>query len=176
MFFAPSKSRQRAKIRIMGVSKTSDHIQIKIKMPNPSQESPVSSKAPNQDLNGIDVLCSFKIKINLRQTSAWKYLRTIQLKIVNMSFKVLVMGGVKTNLEHWFCPRAIILILRLSKLSFAGIRLIIMKYINFGIFYFKCIIFINFFLQKGRLTILIYKMLVSVCVCVSVFPCLRSPC
>ena len=93
-----------------------------------------------------------------------------------MSFKVLVMGGVKTNLEHWFCPRAIILILRLSKLSFAGIRVIIMKYINFGIFYFKCIIFINFFLQKGRLTILIYKMLVSVCVCVSVFPCLHSLC
>ena len=34
--FAPSKSRYRAKVWIMVVSKISDHIQIKIKMPNPS--------------------------------------------------------------------------------------------------------------------------------------------
>ena len=47
----------------MGISKTSDHIQIKIKMPNPSEESPVSSKAPNQDLRDMDVLCTFKIRI-----------------------------------------------------------------------------------------------------------------
>ena len=47
----------------MGVSKTSDHIQIKIKMPNPSQEPPASSKAPNEDLKDIDVLYTFKIKI-----------------------------------------------------------------------------------------------------------------
>ena len=47
----------------MGVSKTSDHIQIKIKMPNPSQERPASSKAPNEDLKDMDVLCTFKIKI-----------------------------------------------------------------------------------------------------------------
>ena len=47
----------------MGVSKTSDHIQIKIKMPNPSQEPPASSKAPNEDLKDMDVLCTFKIKI-----------------------------------------------------------------------------------------------------------------
>merc|ERR1712114_93641 len=49
MFFAPSKSRQRAKIWIMVVSKTTDHIKIKIKMPKPCQEPPVSSKAPNDD-------------------------------------------------------------------------------------------------------------------------------
>ena len=47
----------------MGVLNTSDHIQIKIKMPNPSQEPPVSSKDPSQDLKDIDVLCTFKIKI-----------------------------------------------------------------------------------------------------------------
>ena len=34
----------------MGVSKTSDHIQIKEKIPNPSQKPLVLSKAPNQDL------------------------------------------------------------------------------------------------------------------------------
>ena len=33
----------------------SDHIQIKIMMPKPSQEPPVSSKAPNQDLNGLQM-------------------------------------------------------------------------------------------------------------------------
>merc|ERR1711954_58738 len=46
----------------MGVSKTSDHIQIKIRMPYPSQEPPASSKAPNRDLKDMDVLCTFKIK------------------------------------------------------------------------------------------------------------------
>ena len=63
MFFAPSKLRQRAKNQNMGISKTSDHIQIKIKMPNPSQEPPASCKAPNEDLKDIDVLGTFKIKI-----------------------------------------------------------------------------------------------------------------
>ena len=47
----------------MGVSKTTETINIKIKMPNPSQEPPASSKAPNEDLKDMDVLCTFKIKI-----------------------------------------------------------------------------------------------------------------
>ena len=50
----------------MSVSKTSDHIQIKIKMPNPSQKPPASSKASNQDLKDMDVLCTFKIKIQTK--------------------------------------------------------------------------------------------------------------
>ena len=48
----------------MGVSKSSDYNQIKIKVPNPSQEPPASSKAPNEDLNDMDVLCTFKIKVD----------------------------------------------------------------------------------------------------------------
>ena len=48
------------------MSKTSDHIQIKIKMPNPSQEPPASSKAPNDDLKDMDVLYTFKIKIETK--------------------------------------------------------------------------------------------------------------
>ena len=43
---------------------TDDQIQIKIKMPNPSQEPPASSNAPNQDLKDIFVLCTLKININ----------------------------------------------------------------------------------------------------------------
>ena len=35
-------------------------------MPNPSQEHPVSSKTPNEDLEDIDVLCTFKIKTENR--------------------------------------------------------------------------------------------------------------
>ena len=50
----------------MVVSKTSDLIKIKIKMPNPSQEHPASSIAPNDDLKDIDVLCTLKIKIESR--------------------------------------------------------------------------------------------------------------
>ena len=45
----------------MNVTKTSDHI--KIKMPNPSQKPPGSFKAPNLDLKDMDVLCTFKIEI-----------------------------------------------------------------------------------------------------------------
>ena len=47
----------------MGVPKNSDYIQTKIKMPNPSQDSPAPTEAPNQDLKDIDVLSTFKIKI-----------------------------------------------------------------------------------------------------------------
>ena len=47
----------------MGVSKSSDHIKIKIEIQNPSQEPPAPIKAPNQDLKDVDVLCIFKIKI-----------------------------------------------------------------------------------------------------------------
>ena len=63
MFFAPSKSKYRAKIWVMVVSKTCYHIQINIKMPNPREEPPASSKSPNEDLKDMDVLCTFKIKI-----------------------------------------------------------------------------------------------------------------
>ena len=63
MFFGPSKSGGRAKIWIIDISEASDHIQITIKMPNPSQDPPASSKAPNEDLKDMDVLCTFKIKI-----------------------------------------------------------------------------------------------------------------
>ena len=56
------------KIQIMGISKTSNPIQIKIKMPNPSQEPPASSKAPNQDLNDMDVLCTFIFKIVIQNS------------------------------------------------------------------------------------------------------------
>ena len=47
----------------MGASKTRDQIQTKIQMQHPSQEPSASSKAPNDDLKDMDVLCTFKIKI-----------------------------------------------------------------------------------------------------------------
>ena len=46
----------------MAVSKTNDHNQIQIKMLNYNQEPPAASKAPNEDLKDMDVLCTFKIK------------------------------------------------------------------------------------------------------------------
>ena len=46
----------------MGVSKTNDHIQIKIKIQNPGQEHPASSKPLNQNLKDKNVLCNFQIK------------------------------------------------------------------------------------------------------------------
>ena len=50
----------------MGVSKTNDHNQIKIKRPSLNQDLPASSKAPNEDLRDMDVLCTFKIKIEIQ--------------------------------------------------------------------------------------------------------------
>ena len=47
----------------MGISKTSDNIQVKIKMPNSNQEPRASSKAQSQDLEDMDLLCNYKIKI-----------------------------------------------------------------------------------------------------------------
>ena len=52
----------------MGIAKTSDHIQIKTKLSNPSQEPLASSKAENKDLKDIDVLCAFKIKIESQKS------------------------------------------------------------------------------------------------------------
>merc|ERR1711954_507918 len=55
----------------MDVSKTSDHFKIKIKIPKPIQEPTASSKAPNQDLKDMDVLCTFKIKIESQNFDHW---------------------------------------------------------------------------------------------------------
>ena len=51
------------KIQIMVVSMTSDHIQIKIKGQNPSQEPPAFSKAPDEDLQDMDVLFTLKVEV-----------------------------------------------------------------------------------------------------------------
>ena len=63
----------------MGISKTSDHIQIKIKMPNPGQDPQVSSEAPNQDFKDMDVLCTLKIKMCNIGTSNTTDNRRIQI-------------------------------------------------------------------------------------------------
>ena len=57
---------QNSKVDIL---KTSDHIQIKVKMPNPSQEPLASSKSPNEDLKDMGVLCIFKTKIESQNVS-----------------------------------------------------------------------------------------------------------
>ena len=71
MFFAPSKSRKRTRIWKICVSKTNDHIQIKIKMQPFSQEPPASSKAPYRDLKDMDVFCIFKIKRESQNSEFW---------------------------------------------------------------------------------------------------------
>ena len=52
------------------LSKILDHIQIKIRMTNPSQEHPASSKATNQYLKDMGVMCTLKIKI---ESQNWEY-------------------------------------------------------------------------------------------------------
>ena len=48
---------------MLGVPKTSNDIQIMMKMPNPSQEPLVSSKDPRQDYKNMEVFCTFKINL-----------------------------------------------------------------------------------------------------------------
>ena len=50
----------------MGVSETRDNIKIKIRITNPYQEPPAFFKVPSQDLKDMDVLCTYKIKIELK--------------------------------------------------------------------------------------------------------------
>ena len=54
-----------------------------IKMPNPSQEPQASSKAQNQDLEDMDVLGTFKIKLESQtlDMSVSKTSGNIQIKI-----------------------------------------------------------------------------------------------
>ena len=64
----------------MGVQKTSDDIHNNIEMPNPGQEPQAPSKAPNQDLKDMNVLCTFKIKLESQNSDPgcikhqWPYL------------------------------------------------------------------------------------------------------
>ena len=55
-----------------------DHIKVKIKMPNPSREPSASSKAPKQDLEDMDVPCTFKIKI-VHKLGRWVYQRPVTI-------------------------------------------------------------------------------------------------
>ena len=75
---SPSKSRIRAKIWIMGLPKTNGHSQIKVKIPIPSQDPPLFSKAQNQDFKDMNVLCTFEIKIELN-FAIWVYQRSLTI-------------------------------------------------------------------------------------------------
>ena len=75
----------------MGVPKTSDYMQIRIRMPNPSHKPPASSKAPNQDLKDMDVLCTFKMKIkakicNMALSKTSEYI-IVKIKMPNPSLE-----------------------------------------------------------------------------------------
>ena len=71
----------------MVVSKTSVHIQIKIKMPYPSQGPPESSKASNEDLKYMDLFEPSKptkrAKIQQMSVSQTSDLIQIKIKIPN---------------------------------------------------------------------------------------------
>ena len=70
------KSKIESKFFIKGVSKTSDPIQNKIKMPNPSQEPPAPT---NQDLKDMDILCTFKMKIESQNLEFGLYQRPVTI-------------------------------------------------------------------------------------------------
>ena len=51
-------------------------------MPNPSQEHPLSSKAPDEDLKDLNVLCTFKIKTESQNSKTSDYIN-IKIKTQN---------------------------------------------------------------------------------------------
>ena len=67
----------------MDVSETSNRIKIMIKMPNPIQDPPASSKASNQDLKDRVVLCTLKSRqrAGIQKIVASKTKDYIQIKI-----------------------------------------------------------------------------------------------
>ena len=73
----------------MSVSKTSNHIQIKIRVTNPTQEPPASSKVPNKDFKDMYVLFTFQIKIEIQNLRHWciKDLKDLKDLDVFCSFK-----------------------------------------------------------------------------------------
>ena len=71
-------------MRNMGIPKTSDHIQIKIKIPSPNKDPPASSKAPNQELEDRYVLYIFKIKIASQNSKTSDHIQ-INIKMPNLS-------------------------------------------------------------------------------------------
>ena len=90
----------------MGISKTNDYIQINIKMPNPSQEPPASSNAPNEDLKDKYVLCTLKIKIegqNLGQ--GWIKYPGLGRVIFQILLKKDVLQSFPNYLESWDLPK-----------------------------------------------------------------------
>ena len=72
------QNQERVEIWKMGLSKTSDYIRIKIKMPNPNWEPQASPIAPYEDLKDSDVLCAFKIKIETKFRT-WMYQRSVTI-------------------------------------------------------------------------------------------------
>ena len=92
----------------MCVSKTTDHIQINIRMPNPSQEPPASSKAPNEDYKDMNVLCTFNIRIESQNLEYgctkdwWPYPNQYQ-EAKPQSWTSSVLQSPKSGLKgHWF--------------------------------------------------------------------------
>ena len=103
MIIAHSKSRQRAKIWSRGEPKTSDHIQINIRIQNSSQEPPASSKAQNRDLKNMDVLCTFKIKIESQNSEYGTPLKTfsnLRLIIAKLSLQQFAITSSSRGCQH----------------------------------------------------------------------------
>merc|ERR1712081_146967 len=73
------------------------HIKSKIKITNSNQEPPASSKAPNEDLKDMDVLCTFKIKIE-RQNSDHMYIKD-QLPYPNQDHDAKPQSGTSSVLQ-----------------------------------------------------------------------------
>ena len=76
-----------------GLCKTSDHIQIKIKIPKPSQDPPASKKTQNKDLKDMDV--TFKINLTRPKFRTGVYQKPVSISKSRSRSQTLV-----RNLQH----------------------------------------------------------------------------
>ena len=83
----------------MGVSMTSDHIQMKINMPNPDQEPPAPTKAQKNDSKDMDVQCSTIWTMVLSKTTDHIQIKK-EMQNASQEPKIQRMGGSKTN-DHF---------------------------------------------------------------------------
>ena len=82
----------------MGVNKTIEHIQIKIKMSNPSWEHPASAKSSNQGLKDMVVLFTLKVKI---ESPNWEHgcVKGVNKTIDHIQIKIR-MPNPSQNVQH----------------------------------------------------------------------------
>ena len=103
----------------MDVSKISDHIKIKIKMANPSQEPPASSKAPNKDPKGHGCSLNLQNQDKGLRFGIWVYQKSVTISKSKWRCQISV-RDLQHLLELLISHKAIVSLVVLAQLLIKG--------------------------------------------------------